>query len=652
LKASRSAKARPIDLNAAEPKHAMPAKVIALQGARPPATIRVSVPLIAILAMTLGCAGPEPAAAEARRAIAMHGEPLFPDGLGTPPYVDPDAPKGGRLVEGVLGSFDSLNPFIVKGLAAQGIRGPFVSGSNVLSGYVIESLMARGYGEPFTLYGLIAETVETDAARSTVTFTLNPAARFSDGQKVTPDDVLFSWQLLRDRGRPNQRFYYSKVVKAEVVGERAIRFDLAGSDDRELPLILGLMSVLPRHAIDPDTFEETSFAPMIGSGPYRVGKVDPGKSVTLVRDPDYWGRDLAINRGFWNFDEIRFDYYRDGNSYQEAFKKGLFDLRTETDPGRWQTAYDFPAMRDGRVVKEAFPNGLPKQSFFYAFNTRRPVFADIRVREAISLLFDFEWINHNLFFDLYRRSASYFEGSELSAHGRPADARERALLAPYPGAVRPDVLDGTWSPPVTDRSGRDRAILKRALALLAEAGYELRGGELVERQSGTPLTFELMIANRNDAPDEERLALMFASNLKRAGIMARVRLVDPVQFETRRIDFDFDMIENRWDESLSPGNEQAFYWSADAADQNGSRNYMGVKSPAIDAMIAALVRSQTRADVVAAVRALDRLLISGFYAVPLFHLPNEWVAHWARIRHPATTSLSGFLPETWWQQSK
>jgi peptide/nickel transport system substrate-binding protein len=450
--------------------------------------------------------------------------------------------------------------------------------------------MTRGYDEPFTLYGLIADTVETDAARSTVTFTLNPAARFSDGQKVTPDDVVFSWQLLRDKGRPNQRFYYSKVVKAEIVGERAIRFTLAGSDDRELPLILGLMSVLPRHAIDPDTFEATSFAPMIGSGPYRVGKVDPGKSVTLVRDPDYWGRDLAVNRGFWNFDEIRFDYYRDGNSYQEAFKKGLFDLRTETDPGRWQTAYDFPAARDGRVVKEAFANGLPKQSFFYAFNTRRPVFADIRVREAISLLFDFEWINHNLFFDLYRRSASYFEGSELSAHGRPADARERALLAPYPGAVRPDVLDGTWSPPVTDGSGRDRAVLKRALALLADAGFELRGGELVERQSGTPLTFELMIANRNDAPDEERLALMFASNLKRAGITARVRLVDPVQFETRRIDFDFDMIENRWDESLSPGNEQAFYWSADAADQSGSRNYIGVKSPAVDAMIAARPR--------------------------------------------------------------
>jgi peptide/nickel transport system substrate-binding protein len=591
-------------------------------------------------------------AGEPRYAIAMHGEPALAEGFKAAPYVNPDAPKGGRLVEGVLGSFDSLNPFIVKGLVAQGIRSPFVSNSNMIQGYVVESLMARAYDEPFTLYGLIASAVETDDARSYVTFTLDPAARFSDGQSVTPQDVLFSWQLLRDHGRPNTRLYYGKVAGAEIVGERTIRFDLAGSNDRELPLILGLMPVLPKHAINPETFEETSFAPLIGSGPYVVGKVEPGKSVTLVRNPDYWGRDLAINRGFWNFDEIRFDYYRDGNAYHEAFKKGLFDLRTEADPGRWQTAYDFPAERDGRVIKEAFTSGLPKATSFYVFNTRRPVFADIRVREAISLLFDFEWINHNLFFDLYRRSASYFEESELSARGHPADAVERALLAPFPGAVSPDVLDGTWSPPVGDGSGRDRTMLRRALELLSEAGYELRGGELVEAQTGSPLTFEIMVAIRNDTQDEQRLALMFASNLKRAGITARVRLVDAVQFETRRIAFDFDMIQNRWDESLSPGNEQAFYWSAAAADQNGSRNYMGVKSPAIDAMIGTLVQSKSRTDVVAAVRALDRVLISGSYTVPLFHHSDEWVAHWTKIRHPAATSVSGFLLETWWQQPK
>jgi peptide/nickel transport system substrate-binding protein len=295
---------------------------------------------------------------------------------------------------------------------------------------------------------------------------------------------------------------------------------------------------------------------------------------------------------------------------------------------------------------------MPKASSYYVFNTRRPVFADIRVREAIALLFDFEWINHNLFFDLYQRSGSYFEGSELSALGRPAAALERALLAPFPGVVRPDVLDGSWLPPASDGSGRDRTLLRRALDLLTAAGYELRAGELVEARSGNPLSFEIMIAIRPDTQDEQRLALMFASNLKRAGITARVRTVDAVQFESRRIGFDFDMIQNRWDESLSPGNEQAFYWSSAAADQNGSRNYMGVKSPAIDAMIGTLVQAETRTDVVAAVRALDRVLISGAYTVPLFHHADDWIAHWTRIRHPAATSESGFLLETWWQQPK
>jgi len=587
--------------------------------------------------------------AQPRHAIAMHGEPAMPDGFAHFRYANPSAPKGGRAVQGVLGSFDSLNPFIIRGLPPQGLRAPLVSGANVIAGYVVESLMARSFDEPFTLYGLLAETVETDAARSHVTFTLNPAARFSDGTPVTAEDVVFSWQLLRNQGRPNHRIFYAKVAKAEIIG-RTVRFDLGGADDRELPLILGLMPVLPRHAINPATFEETSMAPPVGSGPYMIGRVDPGKSVTLTRNPHYWGRDLAINRGFWNFDEVRFDYYRDATSYHEAFKKGLFDLRKENDPGRWRTSYDFPALRDGRVVKESFTSGLPKPSFALVFNTRRAVFSDIRVREAIALLFDFEWVNRSIFFDLYRRSASYFESSELSALGRPADERERALLAPFPDAVRPDVLDGTWAPPASDGSGRDRAILRRALTLFSAAGYELRGTELIERRTGRPLTFEIMVTARSEGVDEERLALLFASSLKRAGISVRVRAADAVQFETRRIAFDFDMMQNRWDQSLSPGNEQAFYWSSAAADHHGSRNYMGVRSVAVDAMIAALLKAQTRPEVVAAVRALDRVLISGHYVVPLFHVPEQWLARWTYIERPVTTSLHGYLPETWWRQ--
>lgn len=568
-----------------------------------------------------------------RHAIAMHGQPAWGPDFAQPTYANPAAPKGGTLVQGVLGTFDSLNPFIVQGLPAISIRS-----------YVIESLLARGYDEPFTLYGLLADSVETDAARSYVTFSINPAARFSDGTPVTPDDVIFSWGLLRDRGRPNFGIYYSKVAKAESDGARKVHFDLAGAKDRELPLILGLMPIVAKHATDPETFEKTSFTAPLGTGPYTVTRVKPGASVTFTRDPNYWGRDLPINRGLWNFDTIRFDYYRDGNTHFEAFKTGLYDVRAETDPGRWQTAYNFPAIRKGEVVKETFPYGLPKGMDGLVFNTRRPLFADVRVREAILHLFDFEWLNHTYFFDLYRRTASYFDDCPLSAQGRPADARERELLKPFPGAVRADILEGKWSPPKSDGSGRDRAGLRRAFALFAEAGWRIEGTALTHRATGKRFAFEILTSNR----DEERLALAFSRSLRRAGIDASVRSVDATQFEQRRIRFDFDMMKYRWEQSLSPGNEQLFYWGAAAAAEQGSRNYMGVKSKAIDAMINAMLAAVTEDDFVAAIRALDRVLLSGFYVVPLYHLPVQWVARWTKIKHPNRSSLFGYLAETWW----
>jgi peptide/nickel transport system substrate-binding protein len=574
-------------------------------------------------------------AAAPQHAIAMHGEPRWPADFTSAPYVNPNAPKGGRLVQGVVGTFDSLNPFIVKGLALSAVRG-----------YVIESLMARGYDEPFTLYGLIAKSIETDATRNIVTFTLNPAARFSDGKPVTPEDVVFSWALLREHGRPNHRTYYSKVVKAEAIGSDVVRFDLTGSNDRELPLILGLMPVLPKHAIDPEKFEETTLSPLTGSGPYVIGKVEPGRTVSLMRNPDYWGRDLPINRGFWNFGEIRYDFYRDANAYMEAFKRNLFDVRSETDPSRWVKEYDIPALKDGRLIKDVFQTAMPKIYSGLVFNTRRPVFADIRAREAISLLFDFEWVNKNFYFGLYERSASYFHGSELSSAGRPASPRELAMLAPYPGVVREDVLNGTWTPAVSDGSGRDRDNLKKALALLEAAGYELDGAELRNTKTREPFSFELMVTTK----EQERIGLAFQRDLKRAGIALRLRVVDAVQFDRRKLTFDFDMIENRWDQSLSPGNEQLFYWSSASADSDGTRNYMGVKSKAIDALIAKMLEATEREDFVATVRALDRVLVSGFYCVPLFHLPQQWVARWSHIEHPATTPAIGYLPETWWRK--
>ena len=373
----------------------------------------------------------------------------------------------------------------------------------------------------------------------------------------------------------------------------------------------------------------------------------PGESVTFTRDANYWGRDLPINRGLWNFDTIKFDYYRDGNTHFEAFKKGNYDVRAETDPGRWQTAYDFPSIRDGDVVKETFPYGLPKGMQGLVFNTRREIFADVRVREAILQLFDFEWINHTYFFDLYKRTASYFDGCDLSAHGVPANAREKELLAPFPGAVRDDIMAGQWTPPVTDGSGRDRTGLRRAFELFAQAGYELKGTQLVHRATGKPFGFEILTTTR----DQERLGLAFVRTLKRAGIDARVRNIDATQFERRRISFDFDMMDYRWDQSLSPGNEQLFYWGSEAADQQGTRNYMGVKSKAIDAMIAAMLKATVREDFVAATRALDRVLLSGFYVVPLYFPPTQWVARWKRIEHPVKTSLFGYLPETWWHKA-
>jgi peptide/nickel transport system substrate-binding protein len=599
---------------------------------RRPALLPRMIGAVAVMLTLASVAQARPGVPE--HAIAMQGEPALPEGFDRLRYANPDAPKGGRLNLGILGTFDSINPFVVKGLALPQVRG-----------YVVESLLARGYDEPFTLYGLLAKTVETDADRSYVKFELDPAAKFSDGKPVTAEDVIFSWELLRDKGRPNYRAYYAKVAKAEALSDRVVRFDLAGADDRELPLILGLMPVLAKHAINPDTFEDTTFDPIVGSGPYVIGAVEPGRSITFKRDPNYWGRNLPINRGFWNFDEIHYDFYRDGNSHFEAFTKGLYDLRVEYDPSRWETAYNVPAVRDGRIVKEAFPTGMPKQFSGLVFNTRRPLFQDVRVREALGLLFDFEWVNHNLFFDKYRRSASYFEGSELSARGRPADEKESALLKPFPGAVRDDVMEGRWEPPVADGTGRDRETLRRALELLDAAGYDLDRTVLRNRANKQPFTFEIMVTTK----EQERLALAYSRDLKRAGITVRVRVVDAVQYDRRRLTYDYDMIEYRWDQSLSPGNEQAFYWGSAAADADGTRNYMGVKSPAIDAMIAALLSARERDQFVAAVRALDRILISGFYVVPLYHLPDQWVARWSKVEHPVATSLFGYLPETWWR---
>lgn len=590
--------------------------------------------LAALLLLSGG--GSERARAQAldkASAIAMRGTPALSLGFASLPYADPGAPKGGRLTLSLLGTFDSLNPFIVKG-----------SAPGLLRGTVIESLMARSLDEPFTLYPLIARTVSTDEKRSFVEFALDPDARFSDGSPLTSADVLFSFALMRDMGRPNHRLYYGKISRAEAPDAHTVRFTFA-EPDPELPLIMGLMPVFSQQATDRTRFEETTLTPLLGSGPYRITQVNAGAALTLERNPDYWGRNVPFNRGLYNFDRLDMVYFRDANSEFEAFRKGLIDARFESDPGRWETAYDFPAVRGGEVVKETIPTGLPKPYSAFVFNTRRPLLADIRVRQALIELFDFEWLDRSFYHGLYRRTGSFFEGSVLSSLGRPADAREQALLAPFPGAVVPDVLAGTYRPPVSDGSGRDRIRLRAALDLMEQAGFVLRKGALVNAATGQPFALELMVVTR----DQERLALAWQAQLKRAGITLNVRNVDAVQFDSRRQAYDFDMIPYAWSQSLSPGNEQAFYFGSSAADTPGTRNYMGAKSPAIDAAIAALIAARDEADYVAAARALDRVLISGAYAVPLFHTPGQWLARWTRIARPERASLYGTLPETWWR---
>ena len=383
----------------------------------------------------------------------------------------------------MVGTFDSLNPMIVQGglTSARGL-----SSDPLLGNLVFESLLMRSADEPFTLYGFIAETVETPPDRSWVEFTISPKAKFSDGQPVTVDDVIFSLELLRDKGRPNYRSYYSKVERIERIGDRGVRFHIENADDRELPLILGLMPVLPKHAVNPDTFDKSTLKTPIGTGPYLVAEVSAPNYVVYKRNPDYWAKDLPIKRGFDNYDEIRVDYYRDANSMFEAFKKGLYQINPEGDPAQWNTAYDFPAVKDGRVIKETFKTGTPKGMSGFVFNTRRPMFADPAVRKALAELFDFEWVNHNLYYDAYVRAAGYFNDSELSSIGRPADEREKALLAPFPGVVAPDVMDGTYKPTVSDGSGADRKVLREALSELQAAGYELNDQQHAGQQGHRP----------------------------------------------------------------------------------------------------------------------------------------------------------------------
>ncbi len=599
-------------------------------------------PLAAAVAAGLGFGlMPQLAAAAPMHGIAIIGEPALPADFDHLPYVNPDAPKGGKVTYGVVGTFDSLNSYIVQGgtTSARGLSDP------VFGNLVFESLMMRSADEPFTLYGLIAESIETPPDRSWVEFTLNPLAKFSDGEPVKVEDVIFTAEILRDKGRPTAlTAVLSKLESIEPVGERGVRFNITpGESDREMPLILGLMPVLPKHTIDPETFDKSTLTPIIGTGPYILVDVKAPDYTIYRKNPDYWAADLPIKRGFDNYDEIRVDYYRDANTLFEAFKKGLYDIQPEGDPAAWYTNYDFPAVTDGRVVKEVFKTGSPKGMTGFAFNTRRPLFSDMRVRKALAKLLDFDWINANLYHGAFVRAAGFYNDSELSSIGVPASEAEKALLAPFPDAVDPVVMAGEYRPV----SASDRTALRDVVEELKEAGYELRDGKMVNVATGAPFAFEIVVTT----PEDERLALAYQRTLERIGVAVTIRTVDATQFQQRRQTFDFDMIRNTWGASLSPGNEQINRWSATVADVQGSFNYPGAREPAIDTLIEAMLTAETREDFVAAVRAYDRVLISGYYTVPFFYLPEQWVARWTRIERPEMTSLTGYSLPTWWAQA-
>lgn len=567
---------------------------------------------VALALSAAGAARAQAPTAAVHHAIAMHGTPALPPDFTHLPYADPKAPRGGRIVFGLQGTFDSLNPLVVIGVAPDAVPR-----------YVQQSLLFRSADEPFTAYGLLASRVELDEARTLLAFEIDPRATFSDGAPVTSDDVVFTFEMLKSKGKPFHRSSLGRVTKVEAPSPRRVVFELGDGSNRELPLVIGAMPIFARHATDAERFGETSFKPALGSGPYVVSEVRPGEALTLKRRTDFWAEDHPLTRGLFNADEIRYDFYRDANALFEAFKAGLYDVRIEGDPTRWMTGYDVPAVRDGRIIRETLRFETPKGMTGLVFNTRRPIFADIRVREALGLMFDFEWVNRNLFHGVYRRAGSFFSDSELSALGVPADMREKALLAPFPGSVRDDILSGSWAPSASDGSGRDRDQARRALDLLKSAGFTLQDGSLRKGGGGEAFAFEITVTSR----PQERLALNYAAALRRIGVTANVRLIDDVQYWRRLAGFDFDMIQWTWPASASPGNEQVGRWDSSNADRQGALNYAGVRSPAVDAVLKAMLGARGREDFVASVRALDRLLISGFYVVPLYYLPETWLAH-------------------------
>lgn len=575
-------------------------------------------------------------AGEKEYALSMHGDIKYSKDFKHFAYVNPDAPQGGSVTFGAIGTFNTLNPYTTKGIAPPGLH--------MLSDkLVFEPLMKRSSDEPFTLYGLIAESVEVGPERSWIVFHINPLAQWADGTPITAADIYFSWETLKEKGPPNTRLFYSRVEKVEILSPRSIRFTFpkdkeTGKYDPEMPLLIGLMSVLPKHFFKDKEFEKTSLDPIMGSGPYEIHEMKPGQSITYKKRNNYWGKDLPVRRGFHNFDKIKFEYYRDTHVLRLAFAAGEFDFHAESSARKLK----IKAVKEGKATFVQGTHSRPVGMKALAFNTRKEIFKDPEVRRALAYAFDFEWINKNLYNGAYKRTKSFFQNTELASSGRPS-AEEHKLLNTFNVPLPKLLFEEEYTPPSTENNSI-RENLRQAKDILLGAGWKIENKVLTHKKTREPFKFDILLFNKGDT----KFVLPFVENLKTLGIQARIRLLDSAQFEQRRLDFDFDMIIQMWGHTLSPGAELEYYWSSDAADQKGSRNYPGIKNKAIDAACAALATASDRNELKTAIHVLDRLLLWGHYVIPLFYKNEFYLAYWNKLDHPQFDQETPILLSTWW----
>ena len=588
---------------------------------------------LALLALALSGSAQVQSANAPRHGLSLFGDLKYPANFQHFDYVNPDAPKGGAIKYAAIGTFDTLNPFTLKGQPGAGVAAMF------------DTLMVPSGDEPASSYGLVAESVQVAPDRSWVVYNLRPQAKFWDGSPITAADVVWTFDTLKAKGHPSWRLYYADVLKAEAVGVRAVKFSFRNGDNRELPSILGEMPVLSKAYWGARDFDKTTLDKPMGSGPYRIESFEAGRSIAYRRVADYWGKDLPVNVGRDNFDSIRYDYYRDATVALEAFKAGAYDIRVENVAKNWAIGYDGPALSAGQIVKMEIPNSVPQGMQAFGFNTRRPIFADARVRQALGDLFDFEWTNKTLFYGAYTRTESYFTNSALASSGLP-EADELKLLETYRGQIPDAVFTQAFALPKTDGSGNIRDNLAAALGLLGQAGWSVKDGKLTNTE-GEPFQFEFLL----EQPEFERVALPFVQNLARIGITANVRTVDPAQYENRLQKFDFDMTVVLFPESLSPGNEQRDYWSSASADREGGKNLLGIKSKPVDDLVDLVVNAPDRASLVTRVHALDRVLLNGYYVIPNWHLGKFRVAAWDRFGSPPSPPPYALALDTWWYDS-